>query len=195
MDERFDAVDDLERARRTPSPQLIGAAEPVDLNALQDRGVEIVGRLVDIRDRRALFSGSLANVCASADLKMNRLLGAVDAWVAERQMDDSLPVPERLKPTALPKAPALQQSLSDGGIRSILWATGYRPDFSWLDLPVFDPRGRLRHRGGVVDAPGLYALGLQFLRRRRSHQISGVGDDARDLADHLVRQLDSRCAA
>ncbi len=195
LDERFDAIDDLERARRTPSPQLIGGAEPVDLNALQDLGIEIVGRLSAVRDGQALFSGGLANACASADLKMNRLLDAIDAWVAERGLGNTLPPPDRPAPTRLPDAPSLSRSLSDGGIRSILWATGYRPDFSWLDMPVFDARGRLRHHGGVVAAPGLYALGLTFLRRRRSHQISGVGVDARELAAHLFRRLGRRCAA
>ena len=192
MDERFDQVDDLARVRRTPSPQLIGAPEPVNLNALQDNGVEIVGRLMDIRDGAALFSGGLANACTSADLKMNRLLDAADEWATEHGLDDALLPPERPKLTRAPRAPALSRSLTDGGIRSIVWATGYRPDFSWLDLPVFDARGRLRHHGGVVAAPGLYAMGLTFMRRRRSHQISGVGDDAHELSAHLNAFLDGR---
>ncbi len=195
LDERHDAVDDLQRARRTPSPQLIGGPEPVDLNALQALGVEVVGRLAGIHDGQALFSGGLANACESADLKMNRLLDAIDTWVAERRFDSEFPAPDRPEPTRLPVEPALRRSLTDGGIRSIVWATGYRPDFSWLDVPVFDPRGRLRHWGGVVEAPGLYAMGLTFMRRRRSHQISGVGDDAREIADHLLGHLDSRRAA
>lgn len=195
LDERFDEIDDIERARRTPSPQLIGASEAVDLNALQGLGIEVVGRLSDVRDGQALFSGGLANACAAADLKMHRLLDTVDAWAAERGLDTDLPPPDRPVATRLPRSPALQRSLTDGGIRSILWATGYRPDFSWLDVPVFDARGRLRHHGGVVAAPGLYAMGLTFMRRRRSHQISGVGADASELADHLVGHLDSRRAA
>ena len=195
MDERFDEVDDLERARRTPSPQLIGGQEPVDLNALQALGVEVVGKLADVRDGQALFSGGLANACAAADLKMHRLLDAVDAWVVERGLESALPPPDRPAATRLPPSPVLKRSLTDGDIRSILWATGYRPDFSWLDVPVFDARGRLRHHGGVVSAPGLYAMGLTFMRRRRSHQISGVGADAGELADHLLGHLDSRRAA
>lgn len=195
LDERWDAVEDLERARRAPSPQLIGGPDPVDLNALQDLGVEIVGRLADIREGRALFSGGLAHQCAAADLKQARLLDQIDAWAAARGLDGALPPPERPAPTRCPTAPRLTLDLKGGAVRSVLWATGYRPDFSWLDLPVFDRRGRLRHQGGVVAAPGLYALGLPFLRRRRSHQISGVGPDARDLADHLVRALDARRAA
>jgi len=195
MDERFDQIDDLERARRAPSPQLVGGTERVDLNALQAIGVEIVGRFADIRDGRALFSGGLPHVCASADLKMHRLLDQIDAWAEGLGMIGALADPVRPETTRVRAEPKLSVNLTDGSIRSILWATGYRPDFSWLDLPVFDPRGRLRHRGGVVDAPGLYALGLPLLRRRKSHQISGAGDDAADLSGHLLRHLNARRAA
>lgn len=192
LDERFDEVDDLDRVRRTPSPQIIGGPDPVDLNALQDMGVEMAGRLMDIRGGELLFSGGLANVCRSADLKMNRLLDAIDLWVADNGLTRGLPAASRPDPTHLPATPLLSRKLTDGSIRSIVWATGYRPDFSYLDLPVFDARGRLRHHGGVVDAPGLYAMGLTFMRRRRSHQISGVGDDAEDVAAHLRTYLDGR---
>ncbi len=192
--ERFDAVDDLERARRLPSPQLIGGPDPVDLNALQECGVEIVGRIAAIRDGQALFSGGLRHLCASADLKMHRLLDAIDAWITEWDLDSQLPATPRPAPTRLPVTPRLSRSLVDGGIRSILWATGFRPDFSWLDVPVFDRRGRLRHHGGVVDAPGLYVLGLPILRRRQSHQISGVGHDAAELSSHLRAHLDGRAS-
>ncbi|MEM9029250.1 MAG: NAD(P)-binding domain-containing protein [Pseudomonadota bacterium] len=192
MDERIDDVDDLERVRRLPSPQLIGGSQPVDLNALQDLGVEIVGRLATIRDGQALFSGGLANVCTSADLKMGRLLDSIDAWVDDWQLGSVIPPSSRPEPTRVPSAPRLTLNLANGEVRTILWATGYRSDFSWLDVPVFDRRGRLRHRGGVVDAPGLYVLGLPFLRRRKSHQISGAGDDASALSFHLRAFLDGR---
>ena len=76
-----------------------------------------------------------------------------------------------------------------GEIRSIIWATGFRPDYSWLDVPVVDRKGHLRHDGGVVDAPGLYAIGLPVLRRRKSTFIHGAEDDARDLVDHLAGYL------
>ena len=79
--------------------------------------------------------------------------------------------------------------LTGGRIRSIVWATGSRPDYSWLDVPVLDRKGFLRHEGGVVDAPGLYALGLPVLRRRKSTFIHGAEDDARDLMEHLAGYL------
>ena len=69
----------------------------------------------------------------------------------------------------------------------MLWATGFRADYSWLDVPVLDRKGEIRHDGGVVrDAPGLYRIGLNFLRRRKSSFIHGAEDDASDLVDHLA---------
>ncbi|TFH41486.1 MAG: pyridine nucleotide-disulfide oxidoreductase, partial [Lysobacterales bacterium] len=97
--------------------------------------------------------------------------------------------PERFEPTHVPASSPLHLDLGSGEIRSIIWATGFRPDYSWLDLPVVDRKGHLRHDGGVVDAPGLYALGLPVLRRRKSTFIHGAEDDARDLVEHLAGYL------
>ncbi|MEM7528382.1 MAG: NAD(P)/FAD-dependent oxidoreductase [Pseudomonadota bacterium] len=196
LDERYDDVDDVERVRATPSPQLTGWADQVDLGALQTRGIEIVGRLMEIRDGRALFSGGLAHVCAAADLKAARLLARIDDWIADTMPSSPLPPGGSLPPTPVAEHPRLELDFRSGEIASVVWATGFKPDYSWLDLPVFDRRRRLRHQGGVVQgAPGIYALGLPFLRRRRSSFISGVGADARDLATHLERHLHQRTAA
>jgi len=86
----------------------------------------------------------------------------------------------------------LQLDLRSGRIRTIVWATGFRPDYSWLDVPVLDTKAQLRHEGGVVDSPGLYALGLPVLRRRKSTFIHGIEDDARDVIAHLANYLDAR---
>ena len=191
LDERYDEVDDINRARRTPSPQLIGGPthNTVDINALKALGVEVVGRFAGIHDGRVRFSGGLANFCALADLKMNRMLDAIDEWIAEAGLDGDVPAPQRLASTHVPEAPRLEADLTSGAINSVIWATGYRPDYSWLQVPVFDCRGRLRHDGGVVEAAGLYVMGLPFMRRRKSLQIDGVGVDARDLADHMAARL------
>jgi len=90
----------------------------------------------------------------------------------------------------VPAAPPLTLDLKSGAIRSVIWATGFRPDYSWLDVPVLDRKGRIRHDGGVVDSPGLYLMGMQFLRRRKSALIDGAGDDARELSAHLASYLD-----
>src|SRR5262245_40416332 len=93
LDEHYDDVDDIVRARRVPSPQLVGTPEraTLDLNALTARGVDIVGRLVGVRDTHVQFSGSLRNHCAMADLKLNRLLDTIDSWVSSRERDSDLP--------------------------------------------------------------------------------------------------------
>jgi putative flavoprotein involved in K+ transport len=187
--QRYDEIDDVERARRLPSPQLVGSPQrtTLDLNALSAAGVEIVGRLSAVRDGRALFSGGLRNQFALADLKMNRLLESFDEW-AERAAADALP-PERFEPTRAPNAPRLSLDLASGEIRTIIWATGFKPDYRWLDVPVLDRKGRLQHDGGVLAAPRLYAIGLPVLRRRKSTFIHGAEDDARDIVEHLAHAL------
>jgi len=193
-DERYDQVENLRRARALSSFQLAGYADRrnIDLNALTAIGVALVGRLAAMRDGKAQFSGSLRNLCELADLKQNRLLSTIDAWAAANGIDGTVDPPHRPEPTRVEASPPLGLDLRRAGIRTIVWATGFRPDYSWLSVPVLDPKGNLRHDGGVVsEAPGLYVMGLPFLRRRKSSLIDGVGDDARDLsadlADHLAR--------
>lgn len=187
LDEGPDDVADIVRARSLPSMQLVGSAAraTVDLNALSAIGVRLVGRLGAIRDGTGLFSGSLPNVCALADQKLVRLLNLIDEWAAGAGMDGAGPG-ERLAATVVPDPPPLELDLRSGEIRTVVWATGYRPDYSWLDLPVLDRKGRVRHDGGVVTAaPGLYLMGMPFLRRRKSSLIDGAAADSEDLARHL----------
>ena len=190
-DQRFDEVDDIERARRLPSFQLAGSPErrTLDLNALTEIGVKLVGRIAAFSDGKALFSGSLHNNCAMADLKMNRLLNTFDQWSSENGLDGQVDAPHRPDPTRVEAMPPLSIDLRSGGIKTILWASGYRPEYSWLHVPVLDHKGNIRHDGGIVFHAGLYLMGMQFLRRRKSALIDGAGDDARDLSDHLVAFL------
>jgi putative flavoprotein involved in K+ transport len=189
--QRYDEVEDLTRARRLPSPQLVGTPEraTLDLNALSSMGVELVGRWAAVRDGRALLSGGLRNVFSLADLKMRRLLDTFDEWAKTEGADAEVGPPERFAPTRVPASTPLHLDLGSGEIRTIVWATGFRPDYGWLDVPVVDPKGQLRHEGGVVDSPGLYALGLPVLRRRKSSFIYGIEDDAREVIDHLTQYL------
>jgi putative flavoprotein involved in K+ transport len=191
LDERYDAVDDIVRARRVPSPQLVGTPErsTLDLNALAERGVEIVGRLVGVANGKAQLSGSLRNHCAMADLKLGRLLDTIDDWVTRHGMDREVSEPERFAPTHVAESPPLSVDLTNGKIGAVIWATGFRPDYGWLQVPVLDRKGRLRHDGGIVDSPGLYTLGLNFMRRRKSSFIHGTEDDVRELGSHLTRYL------
>ncbi len=190
--QRYDEIDDLTRARRLPSPQLVGTPQrtTLDLNALSAAGVELVGRLADVRDGRALFSGGLPNQFALADLKMNRMLDTFDEWARVHSREADVGEPERFEPTRPAASSRLDLKLATGEIRTVIWATGFRPDYSWLDVPVIDRKGHLRHDGGVVsESPGLYAVGLPLLRRRKSTFIHGAEDDARDLIEHLAGYL------
>jgi putative flavoprotein involved in K+ transport len=193
--ERFDEIDDLTRARHLPSPQLTGTPEAIttDLNTLTALGIRIVGRLGRITDGVAQFSGGLANTCALADLKMNRFLNRADEWATASGLDDELPPPHRFAPTRVDPRTPLELDLTSGEITAVLWATGFRPDHSWLDIPVRDRNGRIQHDGGVVTgAPGLYVLGLPVLRTRGSTYIHGAAADSEALTGHLYCYLASR---
>ena len=179
-------VDDLTRARRVPSPQLVGQrGTDLNLDRLQHQGVEIVGRFAGISNGDAQFSGNLPHLCKSADLKMQRLLKRFAETVPHALSATDL----EFTPTDLAR-PRLAARLGDE-INVVLWATGFRPDYSWLDLDVFDDKGRLQHDGGVVRAPGIYALGLPLMRRRASTFIAGTAADTQALTVHLRGYLET----
>ena len=191
LDEGIDDIDDITRARNLPSPQLVGSRrrQILDLNAMTDAGVKLVGRLMAVRDGVAMFSGSLRNVCSLADLKMGRLLDTIDEWAESSGEGDTFGPPERFERTRVDEAPPLTIDLAGEEFATVLWATGYRPDYSWLDMPVLDRKGKLVHDEGVVNAPGIYALGLPFMRKRKSSFIHGTEDDANYIVDHLSHYL------
>jgi putative flavoprotein involved in K+ transport len=192
LDQRHDAVDDLARARRVPSLQLVGSRERdmLDLNALRELGVRLTGRLVAISGGQVAFSGALRNHCALSDLKLGRLLDTIDRFAADSSLEHKVAPARRFPPTVVEDSPPLRLDLARSNIRTVIWATGFRPDYSWLEVPVIDRKGEIRHDGGIVDAPGMYVIGLPFLRRRKSVLIDGAADDARELADHLAGFLD-----
>ena len=191
LDERYEDVEDLTRARRLPSLQLVGSPErrTLDINTLVAAGVVVVGKLMRIAGSKAQFSGALANLLVNADLKQNRLLDRIDEYASEHDLDAELPEPDRPSPTRVGNVPT---ELDLDQFDTIIWATGYRPQYSWLDQSAFDRRGRLPHDGGVCEVPGLYLLGVPFLRRRKSSFIDGVGPDSAELASHLHAHLDHR---
>ena len=128
LDERYDEVDDIDRARRHASVQVVGNDEgrDLDLNALQRGGVRIVGRVMAVAGNRAQCSGGLASLVANADLKQARLLGRIDEFVSASGLDDevgpaTVPEPTRLDPVAT--------ELDLGRFSTVVWATGYRPTY------------------------------------------------------------------
>lgn len=174
----------LARARNQPSLQLIGSPEgrTLDLGVLRAAGVRIVGRLRDMAGREARFCDDLAGTASAAQATLERMLARIDP-VADACAAPPEPWPAPL--AVFPPSPA-SLDLAAEGIRTVLWATGFRRSYPWLRVPVLDAAGEIIHDGGVTPAPGLYVLGLRFLRRRNSNFLGGVGADAADLAG-LIR--------
>jgi len=187
LDERYDEVDDIVRARRVPSMQLAGSPERAtfDLNALTGIGVRLAGRLAGIRDGRAQFSGSLRNKCELADLKLGRLLDTIDEWATANGLDDSVPPPQRCVPTTVPDPPLLGLDLRSGEIRTIVGrrvSARTTHGSTWTcSMQRFGPTRRWCRR-----FPGMFLIGMPFLRRRKSSFIDGARDDAQDLAIELA---------
>ena len=153
-------------------------------------GVELVGRLVGVRDQRLQLSGSLANLIANADLKQARLLDQIDDFIAE--VGIAALAPDRPSPTVVDTPPT---SVDVAAFDTVLWATGNRYAPPQLDACHLDRRGRVVHDGGLLRTPGLFAIGLPFLRRRSSTFLSGIGRDAVELAVEIRRHLEVSAAA
>lgn len=187
LDERADQVRDLAAARAQPSLQLVGRPDhaSIDLGTLRAIGVRVTGRVVAIDGPRILLRDDLNETTAAAQRTLDRLLARLGA-VADREG-----APREAHPPPLrPFAPSPRRiDLAAEGIRTIVWATGFRRGYAWLRLPVLDAAGEIRHRGGVTPAPGLFVLGLRFLRRRNSNFLDGVGADAEHLAAEVLAHL------
>lgn len=193
--DRGPSLDD-ERHRRGVSPQLVGrpASEPLDLGTLQDLGVRLTGRVEAITDQQVRFGDRLADEVAVADDRLQRLLQRIDAAISEAHF---AVVGGRHVSSAQPVSPIVVRSPLDAlpagprGIRSVVWATGYRRTYPWLHLPVFDRHGDIAQHRGVTAVPGCYTMGMQFQSRRRSTFIDGVRFDAAEIASRLQRTPDA----
>jgi putative flavoprotein involved in K+ transport len=195
FDETVNQVYDVEISRDQPSLQLIGHPDhrTLDLATLQDRGVRIVGRLLDLQDGTARFDDDLVATTAAADVKLAALRERIDRFATAQGLAAEPPEPfTPCWPRFTEADTALR--LGEAGIGTIVWATGFRRRYPWLQVPVLDERGEIRHRGGVTPERGLYVIGLHFLRRRKSSFIDGVGGDAEALAEHLATEIGSRPA-
>lgn len=185
LDDRAANLPDLCDARRQPSLQLVGRREPtLDLAVLREAGVQVVGRARAADAATMRFAGDLAETTAAAERKLERMLNRIDRAIAERGLTADAPEP---RVPVLLDQPAARIDLAAVGISTVIWATGYRPRYRWLAVPVFDARGDIAEDGGVTAAPGLYILGLRWLRRRSSSFIAGAGRDAEELAAHITR--------
>jgi putative flavoprotein involved in K+ transport len=187
----IDEMPDAAAARREPSMQLVGRGSSdaveseVDLAALQRRGVRLAGRLESLDGGTATFGGDLAAVTADADQRMHAFLDSVDRYVDRTGLTREVLPPVRPARTTLTDAPS-RLDLRAEGIKTIVLATGYRPDNSWIDLPITAADGTIRQTRGVTDAPGVYVVGQRFQHRRDSGFIDGARHDAYGVVSHLT---------
>jgi putative flavoprotein involved in K+ transport len=191
FDEPADEVFDLAISRGQPSLQIVGRPDRVnlDLPGLEERGVRLTGRLVGVEGSRIRLADDLVAHTAASDARLARLVQRIDVFAARTGLDAEVGPPEPFRPFLWPAPAPTQLDLRGEGITSVVWATGFRRRYPWLKVPVLDERGEIRHEGGVTAFPGLYVIGLYFLRRRKSSFIDGVGADALDLTAHLAAHL------
>ena len=190
LNQSADTVHAIEISRQQPSLQLVGRPDhaSVDLSTLWRHGVRLVGRVRDAAGHTVSLADDLIETTAAADIKMADVLSRVDRFIALNGVP--APAPEPFRPTwPLGTATPEHLDLQAEGIGAVVWATGYRRAYPWLDVPVLDARGEIRHQGGITPVPGLYVLGMNFQRRRNSSFIDGVGGDAWALAEHIARSI------
>jgi len=129
------------------------------------------------------FANDLAATTAAAEHKLVRMLERIDRGIDQRGISAGAPEP---RAPVLLDAPAARIDLAASGVRTVIWATGYRLHYPWLDVPVLDRHGTIVEQGGITAAPGLYVLGLRWLRRRSSSFITGTGRDAHELTREVA---------
>ncbi|CUR56594.1 putative Monooxygenase [metagenome] len=187
----IDEVSDPVAARAEPSLQLVGRSghhdmiADLDLPALHAGGVRLTGRLASIVGGVAIFVDDLDRTVSASEGRMHRFLDRVDRYVEQCGLAARAGHPLRPEPFT---APAHERRLHLGveGIRTILLATGYRPDHSWLQVPLTRQRGVIRQYRGTTQAPGLYVVGQRFQHRRDSGFVDGARHDARAVVTHLL---------
>lgn len=165
--------------------------ETVDFRRLAESGMTLVGRTEAYRDGQMRFAADLAGNIARGDANYLSVLEEADAYIGRNGLDlPEEPEAKEIGPDpACVTDPILDLSLEEAGIATVLWATGYSLDFSWLQVDAFDEAGKPKHQRGVSSEPGVYFLGLPWLSRRGSSFIWGVWHDAKYIADHIGTQL------
>jgi putative flavoprotein involved in K+ transport len=182
--------DDRRRLMAEPSPQLSGTG-PVDLRSLQGAGVTLAGRLTDVANGRAFFADDLRLTVAEAEERLRRVLATIDAR-ADR-LGGSAPEPVA-PPVDVRRAPT-SAALGFGSIDAVVWATGFRRAYPWLQVPVLDAHGEIRHEGGLTPVPGVFVVGMRFQSSRRSTFIDGARLDAEVVARAVARRAGVALAA
>ena len=178
-----------EQVRHKANHYLTGrdGGRDIDLRHFARGGMSLHGRLDDITGGRMRFRDDLAANLDNADAVYNGICALIDKHIAEKAI--AAPPPTRYEPVWRPDGAEPELDPVAAGISAIVWCTGFRPNWSWVDLPIFDGHGYPTHQRGVTALPGVYTLGLPWLWTWGSGRFVGVGRDAAYLKDRLVEHL------
>lgn len=188
---RLDRMTIEQRGPDATLPLITGAygGHTIDLREFASRGITLLGRLQALQDGILHFADDLGRSLAYGDAAYSDFLERVDRFVDRRGMNVSADPQARARRNDPPEVgdPVRQIDVSRSGLASIIWATGYRLDYNWIDLPVLDACGRPKHEHGIAPIAGIYFLGLPWLSRMSSSFLSGVANDAARLAEAMDR--------
>ncbi len=178
-----------EKVRRKANHYLTGrdGGHDIDLRKLAQEGMRLYGRLTEYADGSLRFADDLEKNLDAADASYNNICATIDKYIEAH--DISAPDGHRYTATWRPEQPVTALDPVAAGITSIIWSTGFRSDWSWVDLPIFDGAGYPAHTRGVTAMPGVYVLGLPWLYTWGSGRFVGVGRDAGFLAERITEHL------
>lgn len=159
----------------------------IDLRAFARQGMALYGRLSDVSGSKLLFDRDLRTNLDNADRVYNGINALIDRYIAEK--DITAPPPSIYEPVWHPDTEPESLDLDAAGVSSVIWATGFRPDWSYVGLPIFDGTGYPVHRRGVTSVPGVYVLGLPWLWTWGSGRFLSVGTDAEYVVSELASAL------
>lgn len=197
LDETVDDVPDVLAARRAPSLALSGDTHrrELDVRQMAAEGVVLLGRTGEIDGHVLHAAPDLGKNLADADRRYERFVAGVDRFVEKTGIPAAEPDAHRRPAARAADREVERMDLRREGVRSIVWATGYRPDHGIVHVPVFDAQGEVVQRRGVTSSPGLYLLGLRWMHTRKSNFIDGVGRDAEHVAEHIAERAVGQQAA
>jgi putative flavoprotein involved in K+ transport len=159
----------------------------IDLRQRAREGMELYGRLLDVKGNSLVLDDDLALCLDQADQVSESIKSSIDGFIAKKAVE--APQEARYRPVWVPPQERPQLDYRAAGIKSIVWCIGFRTDYSWIDLPLFNGRGQPSHVRGVASFPGVYFLGLPWLYTWGSGRFSGVARDAEYLAEHIKARI------
>jgi pyridine nucleotide-disulfide oxidoreductase len=174
----------------SPSARLVGnivttghgGGHDLHLRTLNEMGVELLGHFAGADGTRILFADDLAASADFGDARLADLWKYVEAYCGAR----GVPVPNFEWPAPLRLKTRTDLDVANEGIGTLIWTTGYRPDYDWVKFPIFDEMGFPLQTDGRAEVPGLYFVGVHYLRKLKSSILYGVGEDAELVAEHIV---------